>query len=177
MNIPAERTLKPYSFIFRPLFVLFISLVGASLYALYASLRFTGDKLSNQYYYVVPIVIPFIAFLLDRAEDFRRKEMRIKLICDALVMLTAMWRVIGDVPYVSGHALFLTYAVLSSRSRVARLTAAVVMAEVIYLKFLFWHDWLTPTSGILIGTVMAFVRSRYGAAGQPKAVPDDLTTS
>ena len=54
-----------------------------------------------------------------------------------------MMRVFGDVPYVSGHALFLTYAIMSRGSRVVRVTATLVMIEVIYLKLFVWHDFIT----------------------------------
>ena len=140
--------------------MLVISLVGALLYALYATWQFTGDKLFNQYYYVVPIVVPFIAFLFDRAARFHQRK-SLQLLVDALVVITAMWRVIGDVPYVSGHALFLTYVLLSNRSRIAFVTAAMVMIEVIYLKYFVWHDFITPTTGIMIGSLAALLSSRF----------------
>lgn len=145
--------------IFHPLSVLLISLAGASSYAIYATLHFSGDKLANQYYYVAPIVVPFIAFLFDRVETFRQSTV-ISLVVGALVILTAMWRVFGDVPYVSGHALFLTYALLSTRSRVAQITAAIVMMEVICLKFFLWRDFITPSSGIILGSVAAIITRR-----------------
>lgn len=149
--------------IYKPLPILAVSLSGAALYAGYATLRFTGDKLSNQYFYVVPVVVPFVAFILDRAERVNQRA-RSQLIVDCLVVLTAMWRVFGDVPYVSGHALFLTYALLSTRSRVALVAAALVMPEVLYLKLFVWHDWVTPTSGIVLGSVAAFVSWRCKTA-------------
>ena len=55
---------------FHPLIVLLFSLIGASFYAFYAALRFPGDTLTSHLTYVVPIVIPFVAFLFDRAERF-----------------------------------------------------------------------------------------------------------
>ena len=66
----------------------------------------------------------------------------------------------NHVPYVSGHALFLTYCALTSRSRVARLTAAAVMLQVIYLKYVVWHDWVSSTGGIVLGVAAAFIRRR-----------------
>jgi hypothetical protein len=145
---------------FHPLTVLFFSLIGASLYAFYATLRFSGDKLSGIYFYVVPIVIPFVAFLFDRAERFRQSNL-IQLTVDILVVGTAMWRVIGNVPFISGHALFLTYALLSTGSRVAQITAAIVMLQVIYLKYIVWHDWITLTSGIVLGLLTALITWRF----------------
>jgi hypothetical protein len=150
--------------IYKPLPVLALSLIGAGLYAAYATLRFSGDKLSNQYFYVVPVVVPFVAFIFDRAERARRRT-RMQFVVDGLVVLTAMWRVFGDVPYVSGHALFLTYVLLSTRSRVALFAAALVMCEVLYLKFAVWHDWVTPATGMVLGSVAAFVARRLETVG------------
>lgn len=160
-------------FIFHPLIVLSLSLMGAALYALYATLRFPGGSLRGQYSYVTPIVVPFVAFLFDRAARHRQAN-AFQLIADVLVVGTAMWRVIGHVPYVSGHALFLTYALLSTRSRVAQATAALVMLQVIYLKYFVWGDWITSTSGIALGALMFLVRMWLGAksdAGQNVTKP------
>ena len=149
------------SITFHPLTVLLFSLIGASLYTFYATLRYSGDNLSGIYFYVVPIVIPFVAFLFDRAERFRQSNL-IRLAVDILVVGTAMWRVIGNVPFISGHALFLTYALLSTRSRVAQITAGIVLLQVIYLKYIVWHDWITPTSGIVLGMIAALITRRFG---------------
>ncbi|MFL6209815.1 MAG: hypothetical protein ACJ74W_13245 [Pyrinomonadaceae bacterium] len=145
---------------FHPLLTLALSLAGASLYAIYATLHFSGDKLANQYLYVVPIVVPFVAFLCDRAARFRQLT-AVQLAIDALVVGTAMWRVFGNVPYISGHALFLTYALLSTNRRVAQITAALVLLETIYLKLFVWHDVVTPLSGIILGTLVALIARRY----------------
>ncbi|MCA1630416.1 MAG: hypothetical protein LC785_11730 [Acidobacteria bacterium] len=88
---------------------------------------------------------------------------------DLLVVGTAMWRVFGNVPYVSGHALFLAYALLSSRSRVSQVTAGLVMVEVVYLKYFVWHDWVTATTGIILGSVAALIL-RLAAPEHGKAV-------
>ncbi len=146
------------SLIFHPVIVLGISLGAAALYALYATLRFPGDGLWGQYFYVTPIVVPFVAFLFERAAR-RDRVAALQLILDGLVVGTAMWRALGHVPYISGHALFLTYALLSTRSRVAQATAAIVMLQVVYLKYVVWGDRITPTSGIALGILTAIVRT------------------
>lgn len=145
--------------IFHPAAVLTFSLLGAGLYALYATLRFPADKLPGQYLYVAPIVAPFVAFLFDLAERFRQSP-PLGLVVDVLVVGTAVWRAVGHVPFVSGHALFLSYALLSGRSRVTQITAAVVLLEVIYLKYFVWHDWVTPSTGMLLGSAAAFLVRR-----------------
>jgi hypothetical protein len=72
-----------------------------------------------------------------------------------------MMRVIGNVPYVSGHTLFLSYAILGPASRITRITASLVMLEVIYLKYFVWHDPITSTTGILLGTIAAVIARRF----------------
>lgn len=157
MTLSEVSSAAPRSLIFHPLIVLSLSLIAAALYALYATLRFSGNRLWGQYFYVTPIVVPFVAFLFDRAA--RRTQVKaLQLLLDGLVVGTAMWRVIGHVPYISGHALFLTYALLSTRSRVAQATAAVVMLQVIYLKYVVWGDWITSTNGIALGILTALIR-------------------
>jgi hypothetical protein len=136
-----------------PIFVLIASLCGAVAYAAWVKYRFTGEALTSQFIYVVPIVVPFVAFLFDRLEEI---NLPVALI-DAIVVITAIMRVIGDVPYVSGHALFLTYAILRPGSLVTRITAGLVMVEVIYLKYFVWHDLITPTTGIVLASLAAFL--------------------
>jgi len=154
-----EFSVSRRPFIFRPPVVLLSSLAGAALYAAYVTLRFPAGGRAGQYVYVVPIVVPFVAFLLDRAERFHRSS-GLRLAIDALVTGTAIWRALGHVPYVSGHALFLTYSLLTSRSRVARVSAAAVLLQVIYLKYVVWHDWVSSTGGLILGAAAAFAWRR-----------------
>ncbi len=147
------------AFIFHPLVVLLVSVLAAVLYALYASLRFSSGDLWGHYYYVAPIVVPFVAFLMARAENFARLK-AIALIVDGLVVGVAVFRGLGHVPYISGHTLFLIYALFSTRTRVVQVTAAVVLLQVMYLKYVVWHDWLTPTSGLALGALAALVNRR-----------------
>jgi len=147
-------------FVFNPFIVFVLSIAGALLYA-WVTWRFGGHNLGNQYLYVVPIIVPFVCFLLDRAE--RIQQMRIGvLVVDCLVVGTSMMRVIGNVPFVSGHTLFLTYAILSPVSWVTRVTASLVMVEVIYLKYFVWHDPITSSGGIVLGTVAALIAHQLG---------------
>ena len=146
-------------FRFRPLVVLIFSLGGALVYAMWARLRFSGAGLASQYVYVVPIVVPFIAFLFDRLAEIRDGR-RICFLVDALVVGAAMMRVVSHLPFVSGHALFLSYAILRPGSLVTRITAAIVMVEVVYLKFFVWGDLVTPLTGIALGLLSAVVVRR-----------------
>lgn len=132
----------------------------------------SGDNLASQYLYVVPIVVPFVAFLLDRLKQIREAN-AVSAVVDVLVVGTAMMRVIGNVPFVSGHTLFLTYAILRRGSMVTRITAAIVMVEAIYLKYFVWHDFITSTTGIALALVAALITQRFGNGGaaEPKTEP------
>lgn len=138
-----------------------ISIGGALLYAVWVTWRFGGHGLTSQYVYVVPIVVPFVAFLLDRVEQVRQLTIAGVLV-DVVVVGTSMMRVVGNVPFVSGHTLFLTYAMLGPGCRVTRITASIVMIEVIYLKYFVWHDSISSSTGIALGIIAALVVHRFG---------------
>lgn len=147
--------------LFHPLVVLLFSTGAALLYAVWVTWSFGGHGLTNQYLYVVPIVVPFVSFLFDRAEQVR--QLRIAgLVVDVVVVGAAMMRVVGNVPLVSGHTLFLTYAMLGPGSRVTRITASIVMIEVIYLKYFVWHDSISSSIGLALGIVAASTAHRFG---------------
>ena len=156
-----------------PIVVLILSLTGGGVYAVWASNRFTGGGLTGQYIYVVPIVVPFVAFLCDRVAEFRSAGLWIMAI-DSLVVFTAMMRVIGDVPFVSGHALFLTYAILRHGSLITRITSALVMVEVLYLKLFVWHDFVTPVGGVALALV-AWTVAGWLRAGRANTQLEEVT--
>lgn len=119
-----------------------------------SSLRFPPS-----FFYVVPIVVPFVAFLLDRAERIREAP-AVQVIIDFAIVALAMARVFTSLPLISGHTLFLSYAIGSSRSAVAVVTASLVMLQVVYLKYFVWHDPVTSTSGIILGSLAAILVRR-----------------
>ena len=138
---------------FSPLFVLGISIFIALMFAGLVMLRYEGEREFFLLYYFVPIGIPFVAYLLDRTERSREIHPLVWLI-DLLVVGFSLARAFYPVPIISGHALFLTYAILTTRSWPARMTAALVMLEVLYLKIFAWHD-PTLIGGIGFGFLAA----------------------
>src|SRR5689334_22048200 len=93
---------------FRFLFILLGAALVILTYIAWMRWRHPGDDLSNNFFYVLPIIVPFVAFVFD-CVGRRRATSLLELMIDCAVVGTAMMRVIGDVPFVSGHALFLTY--------------------------------------------------------------------
>jgi hypothetical protein len=142
---------------------LLFSLVAASLYSWYALGSSGADlksfRFSTSFFYVVPIIIPFVAFLFDRAEHLRETSI-MRVVVDVIVIGLAVGRVVAHVPLISGHTIFLTYAMFSSRSRLVIVSASLVMLQVLYLKYFVWHDAVSSTSGIILGFVAAYVVNR-----------------
>jgi uncharacterized membrane protein len=144
--------------VFHPLFVLACSAAAIWAYVWFMRWRHPGGDLSNNFQYVLPIIVPFIAFIFDRAKQ--SPAALLESIVDAAVVITSIMRMIGDVPLVSGHALFLTYAIMRPGSRLTKITAGIVMLQVIYLKYFVWHDLITPTAGVTLGLLAALVVGR-----------------
>src|SRR5689334_5517957 len=122
--------------VFHPIFVLCVSLLAGLTFAVFAIWKYEGEWRDLLVYYFAPIGVPFIAFLFDRAQ-YRDA---IRWWIDVPVVGLALLRAAYPIPFVSGHSLFLTYALLTTRSWVARVTALVVLLQVIYLKTFIWRD-------------------------------------
>ena len=144
--------------IFHPVTVLIISMMAAAIFALLVSLLFEGDFRWFLLYYFTPIGIPFVAFLFDRAEQWALIS-KAAWAVDVVVLIPALTRAFIPIPLVSGHALFLTYCLLTSTSKVAGITAVLVLSQVIYLKIFVTHD---PAlfGGIVMGSLAAFIYLR-----------------
>ena len=95
-----------------------------------------------------------IAFMLERVEHAREANF-FQHGVDFLVFGLAVGRVVGDVPFISGHTLLLSYALLCSKSKIVRISALLVLAQTLYLKYFVWHDFLTSNIGIVLGCALA----------------------
>jgi hypothetical protein len=135
-------------------------LIGSALavigYAAVMRWRFPGGDLSNHFIYVLPIIVPFISFLFDRARRISDVSW-FEFLIDAAVVTVSIMRMLGQVPYISGHALFLSYAIARPGSRLTRVMAALVMLQVLYLKLFVWHDMITPATGTALGLAAAMI--------------------
>jgi hypothetical protein len=146
--------------IFRPRIVLLCSLAGAGLVGLWLlrqpSVRATVFDPSGTLQYFVPLMVPMIAFMFERVEHVREANF-FQHGLDFLVFGLAVGRVVGDVPFISGHTLLLSYALVCSRSRIVRISAILVLVQTLYLKYFLWHDFVTPTVGIILGSALALL--------------------
>ncbi len=154
-----RRSSIHWSWISHPLFVAAASMGAALAFAGFViidnDLGTSPGRHGFYLYYMVPLAAPFAAFLLDRAA--RLRELRCtQWFIDLTVIILGLARALYDLPGISGHALFLTYALLTARSRAAQIIITVVLAEVVYLKVFAWHD-LTLFGGILAAGVAALL--------------------
>lgn len=145
-------------YIFHPVTVIAVSLVAAAIFACFVSLLFDGDLRWFLLYYFTPIGIPFVAFLFDRAEEYKSTSTAAWVI-DLAVLIPALARAFVRIPLISGHALFLCYCLLTSRSKIARITAFFVLLQVAYLKIFVTHD-TALLGGVIAGCLAAFVYRR-----------------
>jgi hypothetical protein len=152
----AHRIITKQNLFFHPLIVLGVSLVTALLFALLVIACFEGDARLYLLGYFMPIGIPFVACIFDRVEGWRSFR-PVQRAVDLFVLALSLVRIAISVPLVSGHALFLTHALLSSRSLVVRGTAAAVLLEVGYLKIFLFHDDITLVGGVILGCITALV--------------------
>lgn len=155
------RRFGPY----HPGVVLAAAAIAALVTAAIVMLLFEGELEWFLLYYFVPIGVPFVAFLFDRAER-RATLMRGQWLVDVPLVALALTRAVVPVPLISGHALFLAYAMLTTRSRVARWTAAAILLQVAYIKIVLWHD-PTVFGGALLGAAAAWAFGRLAHVLDP----------
>lgn len=132
-----------------PFVALGLALSAAGLFALASALFLQGDLRDLLVYYFAPVGVPFVCFLADRLQYPGLP------LLDVPVVILALLRAAFPIPLISGHSLFLTYALLTTRTWVARITAVAVLAQVVYLKAFAWHD-ATIVGGAALGVAAAW---------------------
>jgi len=147
--------MKLRPFIFHPTTVLCVSLLAILCFCFATIILSNGRKSFYSLYYVAPIGVPFIAFIFDRAERWREFTF-VMLMVEVIAVGLSMARAKVAIPFLSGHALFLTYAILTYKNLTAHITAMLVMIEVLYLKLFVWHD-LEVFGGILFGVIAGII--------------------
>lgn len=147
------NTSPPRQWIFHPVTVLAVSILAAGSFALFVTLLFDGDFRWYLLYYFTPIGIPFVALLFDRLEQYFSDSFTTWAV-DLMVLIPALTRAFIRIPLISGHALFLTYCLLTARSNVVRITAFLVLLQAAYLKLFVTHD-AALFGGIIAGCLAA----------------------
>ena len=151
----------PQLALFQPRFVLLCSLTGAALVGLYL-LRYEYVRANvldpgGTFQYFVPLMVPCLAFMIERVENVRRANF-FQHGVDFLIFGLAVGRVTGnEVLHISGHTLLLSYMLVSSRSRIVRIASILVLAQTLFLKYYLWHDFVTSNVGLVVGCVLALI--------------------
>jgi hypothetical protein len=159
----AERA-KRELWSFQPSIVLLCSLAGAALVGVYLlryqHVRATVLDPGGTFQYFVPLMVPLFAFMIERVAHVREATF-FQHGVDFLVFGLAVGRVTGgEVLYISGHTLLLSYILVSSRSKVVRISAILVLVQTLFLKYYVWGDFVTSNVGLLLGCLLAWVVHR-----------------
>lgn len=152
--------------LFKPAVVLAASIIAAGLFVLVMLPlpRFAGERKWYLLTYHAPIAAVFVSYLFDRIEHYRR-IFRWQWVIEILVILVSLIRAVFTIPYVSGHALFLSYLLITTSFRPAWWLALVVFLEVVYVKLFLLRD---PTliggvvSGVLSGIIVCRGKWLFG---------------
>ena len=137
--------------LFHPAIVLSIALSAAVVFVLVMLPlpRFAGDRRGVLLTYHAPIAVVFVVYAFDRAERWRLVSLR-QWTIEVAVVVMSLIRAVFTFPPVSGHALFLSYALVSTPRNLLWWVAAVALAEVVYVKLVLLRD-LTLVSGAMVG--------------------------
>jgi hypothetical protein len=143
--------------LFHPFVVIVVSGLATLIFVMTMLLlpRFAGEGRFYLLYYHAPIAFAFVTYLFDRAKQARAIQPR-RWAIELSVVGLALSRTLMPVPFISGHALFLTYFILTASSRFARWVAVLVMLDVIYVKLVFVQD-LTLLGGVVVGLLAALL--------------------
>ena len=153
--------------VFQPHLVLVCSLTCAALIGLYLlsyeHVRKNVLDPAGTFQYFVPLMVPCFAFMIERVEHVRKASFFQNGI-DFLVFGLAVGRVTGgQVLYISGHTLLLSYMLVGSKSKIVRIAAILVLGQTLFLKFYVWGDFMTSNVGMVLGCALALIAKWLGA--------------
>lgn len=103
--------------------------------------------------YFYPVFVVFFLYIFDRLQFFSESN-RIAYIIDVVVLFFSILRMVYKVPYISGHALFLSFALFTMSSHSTRVMVFIVWMQVLLLKLFLWHD-VTFYGGLVAGGIAA----------------------
>jgi len=156
-----QSRIGPQLAIFQPGFVLICSMTGAALVGVYLCryehVRQNVLDPGGTFWYFVPLMVPCFAFMIERVQHVRQANF-FQHGVDFLVFGLAVGRVTGgDVRYVSGHTLLLSYMLVSSRSNIVRIASILVLGQTLFLKYYVWGDFVTSNVGMVLGCALALL--------------------
>lgn len=125
------------------------------------------------YWYQAPVGFVFVLFVMDRWHE-RFARSRWQWFVDIVTILLSVSRTVTWFLPLSGHTLFLSYAIVTGKGRLLRGFASLVLIEAIAINHFWLNDDSTPWVGLLLGLMMALadhldrlLRRRSAKASSP----------
>jgi hypothetical protein len=115
-----------------------------------------------------PLVILLAFWVLCRRREQKRWQ-SLKILLDIVILSMAISRFYGLLIPPSGHALFLTYSLLTVSNKYYRIAALVMLFVTIALK-ISWGDYESWSYGIPLGAVSGIVWGWIGS--KPELMPE-----
>lgn len=137
----------------RPVAALAVAALFAALVA--TCLRIAWNPPVATYVQYVPIAAVFASFFWDRLCPRISRSLRHAMYDFVAVALSLMRVFVPPLPFVSGHALFASYAALTAQRWPLRAIALVALAEVVYTKLFASGGWPSMVGGFGIATLLA----------------------
>lgn len=107
------------------------------------------------FFYFFPVFVAFFLYLFDRFL-YGKSLLWLQWGIDGIVVLLSGLRAFYEIPIISGHAFFLTYAFITMRSLSSRVLILLVWFQVLYLKIAVLHD-ATFFGGFMFGLIAAAI--------------------
>ena len=107
-------------------------------------------------WYQLPVFVVFGLFAYDRyrhRHQHRGRFVRWQWLLDGIVVLVSLSRTLTWFLPLSGHTLFMTYAIGTGVDKRIRTVALLVLIEAIAIKHFWLNDDSTPWLGIAIGII------------------------
>ena len=105
------------------------------------------------FFYFFPVFVAFFLYLFDRMQ-YGLQNLWLQWGIDGIVVLLSALRAFYEIPIISGHAFFLTFAFITMRSLSSRILILLVWFQVMYLKIAVMHD-STFFGGFVAGLICA----------------------
>jgi hypothetical protein len=102
-----------------------------------------------------PLVVLAAFWLLCRKQEYQSRQ-SLKMVLDILIAGIAISRFYGSLIPPSGHALFLTYSLITVSNRYYRIAALMMLLVTIALK-ISWGDYQLWAYGTLLGVVIGTI--------------------
>lgn len=140
-------------------FQLRLTLTVVVFFTLFILFFYEGEREYYRLYYFVPVSVPIVLFIFDR---LTRHEQLSKLtyFLDVLIMIVSLVRVYYPIFFYSGHALFLSYALFTTKNRACLIAAFLVLVQTAYIKIFLWEPDYSLAGGLVLGCLAGLISHR-----------------